>query len=94
MGKLRDARGSAQRTPEVKTVKDKAHKGTRILYTAIVIDVFSNPQALSDQQKNIFKQGMTHGVSNASLVDSMPRNSIAAILVDDVGAREFGVESV
>ena len=55
----------------------------KILHTAVVAEVFSNPAALTPKQKNGFKTGAARGVSNASFVDSMPRNSISAIMVDE-----------
>tara|TARA_Y100001963_G_scaffold157443_1_gene253686 strand:- start:24 stop:1484 length:1461 start_codon:yes stop_codon:yes gene_type:complete len=59
----------------------------RILHIAVVSEVFSNPAALTPKQKNDFKTGAYRGVSNSHFIDTMPRNSISAILIDpDSGA--------
>jgi hypothetical protein len=55
----------------------------QILYQAVVTDVFSNPANLSIKQKNVFKSDPFRGVSNPSSIDTMPRNSIAAVIVND-----------
>ena len=86
-GTLRKARGSSGPKVPAKALSAKVSQGTKILHTAVVVDVFSNPQMMSTIQKNLFKKGTTHGVAQASLVDSMPRNSIAAILIDNVGGK-------
>ena len=84
---LRSVRGSSGPKVPAAAINIKANQGTKILHTAVVVDVFSNPQMMSEIQKNLFKKGTTHGVAQASLIDSMPRNSIAAVLIDNVGGK-------
>ena len=56
--------------------------GGRTLFAAVVVDVFTNPANLTDEQKGKIKSG-SPGASNPKIVDKMPRNTISAYIVSD-----------
>tara|TARA_R110001583_G_scaffold47964_3_gene150050 strand:+ start:1220 stop:2596 length:1377 start_codon:yes stop_codon:yes gene_type:complete len=63
---------------------------TKVLYQAVVVDVFSNPSQLSEKQKNILKGK----VANTDYTSKMPRNSIAAVILDSDGTAILDSQSV
>jgi len=60
----------------------KKGTGGRVLYAAVVVDIFTNPANLTDEQKSKIKSG-SPGSSNPKVVDKMPRNTISAYIVSD-----------
>ena len=57
---------------------------SRVFYTAVVCDFYSNPADLANYHKSSLRgSGETPGVQNPEYVDRMPRNSISAYIVSD-----------
>ena len=64
------------------TGKQSAQSTQRLLYSAIVVDSFVNPAAMTDSQKASLKQG-GYRVTDPTFVDKIPRNTISAVIVSD-----------
>lgn len=62
---------------EIRQVQTSGHQA--ILQRAVVIEVFGNPSALSEEQK----QALAEKVTNPEFVDVLPTNSVLARLVND-----------
>mgnify|MGYP003978070191 CR=1 FL=1 len=63
---------------------------TKVLHQATVVDVFSNPSQLTVKQKNI----LIGKVANIDFADKMPRNSIAAVILDSDGTAILDSQTV
>ena len=78
-----------------KTGQDGSYKddpGSRILFEAVVVDCYSNPAAMTTEEKKLLRGGASR-VSNTGAIDTMPRNSIKAKVVSD-GAGASGTAAI
>jgi hypothetical protein len=57
---------------------------SRVFYTAVVSDFYSNPSDLANYHKATLRgNGEVPGVQNPQYIDKMPRNSISAYIISD-----------
>lgn len=70
----------------------KDNPGSRILFEAVVVDCYSNPAAMTSDEKNLLRGGPSR-VNNTAAIDKMPRNSIKAKIISD-GAGASGTAAI